>query len=82
MADYDHDSDGKCLPHSVRIAQPAARLAHLKKKVYKTGADREVETYISQQDEAVFEALVRRHGLMVLKACRRGIHPFLADEVS
>src|SRR5467141_3162998 len=30
-----------------------------------------LECYITQQDEAAFEALVRRHGPMVLGVCRR-----------
>src|SRR5438067_12784190 len=30
--------------------------------------------YVRQQDEAAFEALVRRHGPMVLGVCRRVLH--------
>jgi RNA polymerase sigma factor (sigma-70 family) len=35
-----------------------------------------LECFISQEDEAAFEALVRRHGPMVLAVCRRILHNF------
>jgi RNA polymerase sigma-70 factor (ECF subfamily) len=33
-----------------------------------------LESYVSRRDEAAFEALVRRHGPMVLGVCRRVLH--------
>ncbi|MBI3411092.1 MAG: hypothetical protein HY040_22385 [Planctomycetes bacterium] len=32
-----------------------------------------LERYVNRRDEAAFEALVRRHGPMVLGVCRRGL---------
>ena len=34
-----------------------------------------LERFLSRRDEAAFEALVRRHGPMVLATCRRVLHP-------
>src|SRR5436305_805793 len=39
-----------------------------------------LERFVAERDEAAFEALVRRHGSMVLHVCRRVLHDEHAAE--
>jgi RNA polymerase sigma factor (sigma-70 family) len=63
----------------VATAQMNAVIRHLRRAVLlQDGAGRTdgelLESFINQKDEAAFAALVRRHGQMVLAACRRVVH--------
>jgi len=58
------------------IGQPSALLQYLRKSVFDPrgaqGTDGELLTeFVERRDEAAFEALVRRHGPMVLGVCNR-----------
>ncbi len=59
---------------------PQLLLQHLRRLVEPADDGELLERYVRQRDEAAFAALVRRHGPLVLGACRRHLNDAHAAE--